>query len=389
MGFTLFSWASDHNIRNNVEIPYSLQRSTLSTYYKDWKLKNNIKPNQEIVLICGQGGGSRAGAWTYANLMKIYDAPIFAISTVSGSSNGANNFITQKSIDLILNKRNLDSNFIYKLYNYNYLSHAFYGLLFKDGVLGFKLLQDRNYFHQEDEIDAFISAYNIDKRPEISDSIEKFCYQDLIAKYHDPRLQYKLPLHFINTAITQTGKRGVFSPVVMDTNQVFLTAKDVYDKFKKINPSKALLSHTAVDASQSFPFTSAYQYLENCGNLIDGGLYDNTGANTLLEIYMALKTIDPKQKFRILAIQSNDSDNKNTLETQSLIKSTIKSLSSSPFSGHAYYWNKALKQICDQNKDTLQSIDLSVLNKDKNEIALGIYLSNKTVERINNASKNW
>ncbi len=380
----LFNPFSSHPIRAEIGST-DHKRLDLTNYYKKWLIENRITPKDTIILVAGQGGGSRAGAWMLANLDKMKGKNIFAISTVSGSSNGANNFVMKEYLQhQNINPSTNDSTILQKLYSFNYLSESFWGLLFKDNFNGlYDKQKGRNYCHQEDEMNALKSCYPQDERSQ--SNIQAFLHEDFIDKWYNGSSK-KLPLLFLNSATTQAGKRAISAPIILDTN-TFVTVIDVYEKFKQRKAGKIFLSHTAVNLSQSFPFTSAYTYLDSVANFIDGGLYENTGTNTLYEIYHHIRSIDTSHIIKLVLVASDDSNNENTDESKSLILTTIGSVASTPFSGHSYYWiNKLRKSV--HKKDVIVERNLkSILGKDVESVPLGIYLSEKSVGRIVVAGK--
>jgi hypothetical protein len=195
----------------------------------------------------------------------------------------------------------------------------------------------------------------------------------------------QLPLFFINSATTQAGKHVIISPVKLE-EQIFGTAIDLYAKVKsRTIDSDSFYNFpliTGVCLSQSFPFTSSYNYVEGVGNMIDGGLYENSGSNTLYEIYSYLKKIDTSNfKFRILLIQNSNNDNENVDPVNSVLINTLSSVSATPFSGHSHYWENKLMREARENGDRVDNIYLMEGTKWA-EIPLGILLSEETVDTI-------
>jgi len=232
------------------------------------------------------------------------------MSTVSGSTSGAN---------MLLNKWYLESKGIYpkeaystslqffkSIYSYNYLSASFWGLLFSDFFRGIYYYYegfqtDRNYYHQKDEVAAFSSLYDTQYVDEIDISLQS----DYLYHYMDSN-RYKSPLFFINTANTQTGNRVILSPIG-NNDTLFYTAVDLYQKFQinhtlpeSSGKKKQLPLIAGVMLSQSFPLICAYNYVKGVGNMIDGGLYENTGSNTTYELFHYLKTYRSQFKYKII-----------------------------------------------------------------------------------------
>ncbi len=311
----------------------SYNRDSLDAYFKRWA--EGIDSSKPVILIAGQGGGSRAGAWMVMNLDTLdkqdtsFLKNLFAISTVSGSSSGANMMLNKWSLEhngiQVETKSNLE--LAQRLYTYNYLTAATWGMLWSDALRNLitakdKPARDRNLYRQYDEGRAFSLCY-----PEtFRDTASKHFQLDLMANWDSNISKKRLPLLFLNTATTQAGKRAISAPVLIEP-KIFGTAIDLYHKVKHQKTGADTLYHfplvTAVNLSQAFPFVCAYNYVENVGNMIDGGLYENSGCNTLFEIYRYLVKSYPNLQYKILLIQNSDNDNDNTASNSSVLWNTI------------------------------------------------------------------
>ena len=267
-------------------------------------------------------------------------------------------------------------------------------MLLGDGIGGVSMGktdydEDRNYYHEQAELSALQSYYP----PNEQDEIRKLMLGDYMTKWYDTAtLKYKVPLHFINTATTQAGKRVVVSPVVVDST----THPDVVDLYKEFRMNTqtscnqfSLPMTTAVKISQSFPLVSSYYYLKGVGNLIDGGLYENSGCNTLYEVYTKLREIekDTNVHFKIMVILNADSDNCNTEQVNSLFLNTLRSASTTPFSGHTVYWQEKMKTLDGKNNTTVQFVELKDSLGNWMEFPLGVMYSQSSLNQIWEYSK--
>lgn len=375
----------------------SFQRDSLKNYFKRWA--TGIDSTKPIILVAGQGGGSRAGAWMVMNLDTLdkqdpsFLRNLFAISTVSGSSSGANMMLNKWSLEQdgikVETKSNLE--LAERLYTYNYLTAATWGMLWSDALRNLitakdKPARDRNLYRQYDEGRAFSLCY-----PEtFRDTASKHFQLDLMANWDSTISKKRLPLLFLNTATTQAGKRAISAPVLIEP-KIFGTAIDLYHKVKHQKTGADTLYHfplvTAVNLSQAFPFVCAYNYVENVGNMIDGGLYENSGCNTLFEIYRYLVDSYPNLQYKILLIQNSDNDNDNTASNSSVLWNTITSAAASPFSGHSHYWEqKILIELKDTSSprykmDTVEKI-YPKAGCEWTDTPLGILLSKKSVDKL-------
>ncbi|MBK7233879.1 MAG: hypothetical protein IPH93_16855 [Saprospiraceae bacterium] len=406
LGFTILivyvlfiSSANDHKMRREVigqnDINSYSDRDSLGEYYSAWK-SHNGKPDT-VILIAALGGGSRAGYWTGIHLDRIYDSTmvfnskskIFAISTVSGGTSGTNMFIAKKGMEFYNFPDSMSNdNFWRNVYGYNYVSSALWGLLFSDGIRGWLdknavFDRDRNFCRQQEELRAFAGNYPTDVGMEKS---KLFFENDFMWKYQDDQLKYKLPLHFINTATVQSGRRAIIAPVKLDSNY-FHNAVDLYQEHLNLLQNScrkySFPTATAVNLSQSFPLISAYNYLECVGTFMDGGLWDNTGLNTLTELYSKLISIDSTIKYKLIYISNGESENSSTKKVNSVILQTLGSATTSPFSGHAVYWEKAFKQKRPGREvDSLEHIQLLDSLARPMKIPLGVLLSKHSMDSM-------
>lgn len=400
---SFISTANRHNIREyEADIHQSFDyhnRKNLLQYFDGWIINKKLSKDDTIVLVAGQGGGSRAGAWLSMNLDSLakmdttFKHRVFAMSTVSGSTSGAN---------MLLNKWYLESKGIYpkeaytsslhffkSIYSYNYLSASFWGLLFSDFFRGIYYYTDgfqtdRNYYHQKDEVAAFSALYDTQYVDEINESLQS----DYLYHFMDSN-QYKSPLFFINTANTQTGNRAILSPIG-NNDTLFYTAVDLYQKFQinhnlpeSSGKKKQLPLIAGVMLSQSFPLICAYNYVKGVGNMIDGGLYENTGSNTTYELFHYLKTYRPQFKYKIMILLNSDTQPDKSKMVNSDFLNTFKSVSASPFTGHSYYWLTKLKRDIRPGIDHM--IELKLLDHEHKwakNIPLGIMLTPSSLDTL-------
>lgn len=366
---------------------------SLLSYFTKW-LEYKSFPDT-VHLVIASGGGSRAGYWTGITLDSMarkdtnFRKNLFAISTISGSSSGAN---------MVLNKWFLEANNSTKpdspliqtywknLYSYNYLSSSVWGLLFSDGIRGWMsgdddYDKDRNYYHELDEVNAFKVNYP----KEYHSIIDANMHGDYMLKWKDQTKRFDLPIHMVNSATTQAGKRAIVVPYTF-SDSIHTTAIDLYGAFQRNTGTTCtpyqLPMIACVKISESFPIISAYSYLNGVGNLIDGGLYENTGSNTMYELYAYLKEKFPKQIFKVYFVLNSDVNNCNTRPLNSVLINTFNSISSTPFSGHSYYWVNRFKTSLSRNGDAFDAIEIRDRFGMWKEFPLGIQLSNQTIDSI-------
>jgi len=354
-----FSSANSHRIRiteakKDDYIADSL-RPVLTDYFQNWFKERKAAPGDSVVyLISGQGGGSRAAAWFYMTMTDLSNGDpdffnkVFSISTVSGSSTGADMFLATKYFGLSVAPDQVDT-VTSGLYGRNYMSSAFYGLMFGDFAesifdMAKPFPRDRNYHLQKEEQNAFNETF---KRHDG----KLFFEQDYLHPYLD-RPHRHWPLFFLNTTIVNFGTRAFFSPVRMDSVSV---ARDLYGEFKNnaCNAHNNLPLVACVNQSQAFPILSGYNYLECIGRLGDGGISENSGCATTLEVYQKLRhycdtsRLMKHVKFICLNITNGslDSDFKVSYEKASIFN-TVSAAVNSPFDGsETYAYRNLEKQV--------------------------------------------
>jgi hypothetical protein len=347
-----------------------------SNVLKNWigLEKWNDQVQDTIILVAGQGGGSRAGAWMNLFLDhfgkdSFFRKKLFAISTVSGSSVGASMVLTKWKLEkqnvLVLHPDSLLKR-TKNQFAYNFLSTAFWGLFLNDFINGIYNInkpydKDRNYYEQMEFINAFSRNYSSGHY----DNIYRTMNQDFLAYWYSKtnsqswKLNSDLPYLFINTANTQKGRRAIFSPVKLPHSGLQFLDPYAIIKDRTLRGDSFNLPYvTAVNTSELFPLISSYSFLESFGNFIDGGIYENTGCNTLYEIFEAIhhvyeykhkidsSTVLPHYEFYLVMNYNYEPEDVKIKDApQSFLIGSLKSILSSPFEGHSPYWYNRVKQL--------------------------------------------
>ena len=426
------------NIANYEKTDYD--RLKLEDYFQKWydekntDLNNNQKDSVfTVYLVSGQGGGSRAGAWFLMNMLymdaknaSFYDH-VFSISTVSGSSSGANMYYAMHQLGTVVNPNrqqydettkktdsityNKIKNFTKNIYNRNYLNSGIFGLILNDFSVDaltnsfFNERKDRNYTLQKEELKAFEESYfrlyptgmqqeknDSKKRSMINDSLAKiktirnYFEGDFLSIYKN---NFSNPLFFLNTTIIDDGTKGIFSPVKMG----FSMFRDLYGDYRMCNASDnyALPMVACVNQSQAFPMMNAYSYLHGSGRLGDGGMYENSGTETTLEIYKTLRKYCDEKKIKVEFVLLNLMNSKingrqNNDFSKASYLNTLSAMANNPFFGHEFIAYEKLKNeitnptdfisIIPENKYTLTRM-LSAATIDS--LFKNITVKNKTI----------
>lgn len=392
---TFFNAINSHRIRSEeVGLAAYFQedsRPALTDYFDGWLSQRDTADKITVYLVSGQGGGSRAAAWFIMAMQHLntldpnFSKNLFAVSTVSGSTSGAAMYLADIHLKQSIDSVNVQR--IQTIYGRNYISSALWGLLLGDGYEGLRhLLQDarkefpkdRNYYFQEEEINAYKASVGT----KFDAQVDSFFRNDYLASYFLTRQgnevdkknskidNYSLPLFFINSSIVERGERGVFSPVRLEE---FSLATDLYANFKHYVGSY-YESHlynipliTCVNQSQAFPFINAYNYMESTGRLMDGGMYENSGTTTTLEIYEALRKHIAEKKYqniRLVAINVMNSVVGDEFVPvpykSSTVFNTLTAAFNVPFGGHQRFSYKNMLRNITNKPDTALQLPLKV-----------------------------
>lgn len=414
------------DIENNNNYYAPDERMDLRSYYNQWMSYDTAR--KTIFLIAGQGGGSRAAAWTHMNLNYIDTAFVlmkntFAFSTASGSSVGISMKLAEWRLETVLGSTNpvkYNSNTLRDLYCYNYFSNSFYGIMMGDlkehwlrkwnGFFGQKSLYDidRNYRLQKEEFKGFEKIFlkNIDapKKAIAKYILENHFERDylsfnypkdsLVSSYFKKASQ---PLFFINTTLVQRGDRCVFYPIKPDKD---FYPYDVYKKIKspecncylennkKVNVNIPL--QTAVCQSQAVPVLNSMNYVNNFGNLCDGGVAENSGCGNIYTIYKKLREeniCDSNVRIVVIFLQNSELDRSEkcvNTNGSSALSGAFSAIFNAGLTSYSAYWKYMLENIVlEKSKNQpLEKQDKFYVIKLSKEIILGRILNNSTIYKM-------
>lgn len=375
-----FNSVNSHRIRKQLVQPSQAfnadMRPSLTAYFDHWvqDRATDISDTLDVYLVSGQGGGSRAAVWffmamNYLDSLKStsssrFSENVFSISTVSGSTSGAAMYLADRYLNVPPQPASVATR-MKIVYARNYLSSSFWGTLIGDGFEGVSyevfgrlwsthkaFPKDRNYYFQQEEIQGYVDATPSLER----EAINGFFKTDYLKPYVLPRrddqprptgdllnFNRTLPLFFINSAIVETGQRGVFAPVNLTS---FSLGTDLYALFKQYNPDYNIPLIACVNQSQAFPVINAYNYLDGAGRLIDGGIYENSGTATTLEIYETLRrhiNANPNTPYKVRLVCINivntnmDAAKDDVRFRPASVLNTLTAAFQSPFGGHEQF----------------------------------------------------
>jgi hypothetical protein len=281
-----------------------IDRPTLDGAFKQWAASQPVGANSKktMVLIAVQGGASRAGYWTAVALSSLretaeaqhvdIDSHIFAISSVSGGSVGSVGYAA------MLKTARDDKNFRNDLLGFagrDALGPALTGMLYSDLLYRFLplwLLPDRAETLERaweeawDAPDASTSLY-----PRTAGTI-RAPFLALAPKEGEPWR----PLLIVQGASEGVGRRMLTSALKLTCDEV--DADDLLDGI-----GHDVAASTAILDGARFPWVSpggTFRHLpcyeketgpRSSDHVLDGGYFDNAGAETLREMTRAIRNL--------------------------------------------------------------------------------------------------
>jgi hypothetical protein len=293
----LFSfWNDNHHIRQLDSGQLPDQRPELETALSQWHAKHCMgEPCRPFILVATAGGGIRAAYWTGTLLGTLQDATegrfddlLFAISGVSGGSVGATVYrAVSAGQDRGVTKP------IQEILGQDYLGPVAAGLLYKDAVqrlLPLPLLSDRAEVFEQG-LEAGFAQVMPQGRLKLDSSFIETAHLD----------GRPWPALFLNAIWSDNGRRIVAATLRTDALSPPQGGQLFFQDLLTTLGGDMRLS-TAAHNSARFPFLSppggwipATSQDQSWQRLQDGGLFENYGAETLLEIAKAAERLWQKE----------------------------------------------------------------------------------------------
>ncbi len=293
-------WVDNHGVGRRAfggATTGPIDRLTLTEAYGQWRAAQpgGADSRKTMILVAVQGGASRAGYWTAVALSSLREAAkakgvdidphIFAISSVSGGSVGAVGYAA------MLKSAPDAADFKLRLMRFageNVLGGAVTGMLFPDLLQRFlpvTFLPDRAETLERSWEDAWAS---IDpKAPSAALMREPFL--NLAPKAGEPWR----PILIVQGASENGGRRFLTSGVKFGCDEI--DADDFLDSVgHDVAASTAILNGARfpwVSPGGTFPGARCGTAAKQTDHILDGGYFDNAGAETLREMVRALHAI--------------------------------------------------------------------------------------------------
>jgi len=274
----------NHLVAQDSSVPASFKRPALVEDFNTWNNARGTHKNEPVYLIASAGGASRAAYWTgivlanienAARANKVRFAPnIYAVSGVSGGSLGLAAFVGSLAAESAVKQPHGDRmnpdplDYLGK----DFLSPLIGGMLYPDAIATFY----PGPCPSCDRSHAIEKAWTDDWRalPGSAAQADWFA-QPMLVKEQDA-----LPRIFLNSTSVSDGRRVVQS-------RVQFVPSEGYDLLDEELDTGRLTLAGAVHNSARFPYASPAGQVRLKGGkgtwdyLIDGGLFENSGAATL------------------------------------------------------------------------------------------------------------
>ena len=268
------------SIEEHIENWFNTRKGAILSADKDYP----------VILVSAEGGGSRAGLWSFlvhSYLHEQYPAyfskHLFSLTGASGGGVGNAMYYVKASEVMRTNEdfsflaENGNSNgYMYRaseLYSENFLSTSISGLLGRDlfqSIFDFFTFDDRGRLLEEQWEEAHYEH--------VSDFTADPLLGRAFLSYFDQQMMKKSPpLLIINTTHIQTGQYALVSPVSFDTINELPGFKDLIFNFQEEYPDATFRLSTAMSLTARFPYISPVARVSGIGQFADAGYYDNIG----------------------------------------------------------------------------------------------------------------
>lgn len=290
----------------------SVDRVALDTYVYHWLQSRkddilNTASRFPIIMVSAEGGGSRAGLWSFLTHSYLYeksegayfDRNLLSLTGASGGSVGnamffaeaRNASISNRKADFKIQSDIENANLNYKasmIYKDNYLSAALLSLLGRDlfkEVTSLFNFKNRGQLLEDQWIRAHGEFFLDEKGNRILNKEFLSFYKGVIYKNSKTSGVKIPPLLLINTTHTQTGNYNIISPVTYAHLRSLEGMNDFIGTVQSSYPNGSVDLSTAMRINASFPFVTPVgevrkkdgKNTSTSDQYADAGYYDNIG----------------------------------------------------------------------------------------------------------------
>lgn len=388
IGLLLFSWYNhDHPARIAAMKPKEETRKLVQQYFDDWVEAKGFDKDSSfpVVFISAEGGALRTGCFTSMMLAQLQDSfpafknHVFCYSSVSGGSLGTNFF------NALTQLPSLPS-------NYAGVTKKFYAQDFLTATTGKLVFSEIFNAYSPNMISRFDRATALEKSWEHgfaeatgTSADSNLFTQNFSTGVGNPAAKDHAAV-LINITEVESGLRTIFSNVVIDP----VNFNEVADLQKKARVQ--LPYSTAISLSARFPLVSPAAAIEwRKGfqlHYVDGGYYENKGAQSAAEALQAIKKFSKyKDRAEFYVIQFHFIEPtpgefygiRFLNEPREILKAMMNARS-----GHSLFSYEDLFRTCKQNNAALIPLYLPL---DGHKVPMNWVLSNAALTRVENVCK--
>lgn len=298
-------WNDNHDVRMlDRSANASPAHPDLAAVFSSWVTHAPGEAGKPIpvIVVASEGGGIRAAYWTSLVLHHLADLPdpgmqfperLFAISSVSGGSFGAAVYAGLRRDPTAQPPR---AQIASEILQERFLAPMVAKLVSGDLLQWFLPAPVRAFDRSSAMETAFAAAYH-----------EHVQHDSMVEAFSEfrPADATDVPVMLLNSTSVQLGRRVVASPYPWPLADVSNEEQDPID-FHVLTGRDVSVA-TAVHNTARFPYISAAGRLravngENLGHLVDGGYFENTGADTLIDLLRYLKQSASPLSVRFIAV---------------------------------------------------------------------------------------
>ena len=292
-------WNDNHDVHASV---LDQRLPTLEQQYRQWRAQLPADATRpDVFLVAAEGGGIRAAYWTATVIgglneegRESFGTHLFAVSGISGGTLGAGVYAAlrhdypQGGVDLRKTAQ--------RVLEHDFLSPTIAKLVTGDFLQWFLPLPI-GIFDRSTAMEAsFMRAYeNVTHKTTLGGAITMLM----------PDAASGVPALLMNTTIVETGSRAIIAPFTW-TNQQIPDAT-VYTCWVGNCAARSPV-YAAPALAPSIHNSARFTYVSPAGlvrgiaderkrHVVDGGYFDPTGVDTLLDVALALQAIDKEATF--------------------------------------------------------------------------------------------
>lgn len=298
----VFSFWNDNHVVRMVDLPEP--RPELSAVFASWATHAPARPGQPVPVIVAtaEGGGIRAAYWTSTVLHHLADIAdpdvqfaqrLFAISSVSGGSFGAAVYAGLRRDPTSMPPR---AQIASEILRERFLAPMVAKLVAGDLAQWFLPFPVREFDRSGAMETGFAAAYR--------EHVQHDTMSEPLATFR-PENAADVPVLLLNSTSVETGRRIVVTPYQWPLSDISVEEQEPID-FHQLTGRDVTVS-TAIHNTARFPYISAAGRLlarngEHLGHLVDGGYFENTGADTLTDVLRYLKQSASPLNVRFIVI---------------------------------------------------------------------------------------